>query len=84
MGITLFVKNNRSAILFPLPKDVSQSRQVFFRFCPDYYPSLIIKKIMLLDHKALFSKEDFKYVFVLTALAWLTFTMPTMQAAMVG
>jgi hypothetical protein len=39
---------------------------------------------MLIDHKAFFSKEDFKYVFVLTALAWITFSMPAVQAAMAG
>jgi hypothetical protein len=36
------------------------------------------------NNKALFSKEDFKYVFALTALAWITFSMPAMQAALVG
>ncbi|MBP6858374.1 MAG: hypothetical protein KBC33_00915 [Candidatus Pacebacteria bacterium] len=40
--------------------------------------------IMLIDHKAVFSKDHFKYVFVLTALAWLTFTSPAMQAVMAG
>jgi hypothetical protein len=39
---------------------------------------------MLIDNKAVFTKEQFKYVFVLTALAWITFTMPAMQAVMAG
>jgi hypothetical protein len=39
---------------------------------------------MFIDHKAIFSKEDFKYVFALTMLAWLTFTMPAVQAALIG
>lgn len=33
---------------------------------------------------AMFKKEDFKYVLVLTALAWLTYTLPAVQAALVG
>lgn len=38
----------------------------------------------LIDNKAVFSKQDFKYVFALTALAWLTYTMPAVQAALAG
>jgi len=39
---------------------------------------------MLIDHKPAFAKQDFKYVLALTALAWLTFTMPAVQAAIAG
>jgi hypothetical protein len=34
-------------------------------------------------HKSVFG-EDVKYLLVLTLLAWMTFTLPSVQAALVG
>lgn len=35
----------------------------------------------MIDHKPMFSKDHFKYIFVLTVLAWMTYTLPSVRAA---
>ncbi len=38
------------------------------------------KRKTMLDNKPAFTKDQFKYIFVLTALAWMTYTLPSVQA----
>ena len=35
----------------------------------------------MINNKPMFAKHHFKYIFILTALAWMTYTLPAVRAA---
>jgi hypothetical protein len=78
MGITPLGKKIKHDILIPLPKTCLERAGLFLLLA-----FVLNQNNMSRSHTSMFG-EDVKYLLALSLLAWITFTLPSVQAALIG